>query len=141
MVAALEMAARALAAGEAPVGACLVQDGVITVRAHNGVGAGPDPTAHAEIAVIRAACRSHRTARLAGATLVVTVEPCPMCMAACHYAGIGRVVFGADLADLQAITGRELSGPPPPGLRLLGGIEAEACRELLRAWRPRPSVP
>src|SRR5690606_11000615 len=105
MSAALDMARRGLAAGEVPIGACLVQDGAVVATAHNAVGAGPDPTAHAEIVLIREACRRLRTTALGGAVLYVTVEPCPMCLAACHYAGVARVVYGAGIADLEAFTG------------------------------------
>src|SRR5690606_7898722 len=75
MSAALDMARRGLAAGEVPIGACLVQDGAVVATAHNAVGAGPDPTAHAEIVLIREACRRLRTTALGGAVLYVTVEP------------------------------------------------------------------
>ena len=90
MAVALEQARLALLAGEAPVGACLVDgDGVIAAR--NGVIGGPDPTAHAELNVIREAARQRRCLGFAGARLYVTVEPCAMCLAACHYAGIDEI--------------------------------------------------
>ncbi len=134
---ALDQAREALAAGEAPVGACLSRNGE-TVGAHNAVIATLDPSAHAEIGVIRAACRQWRTTELTGARLFVTVEPCPMCQAACHYAGIEQVVFGASLADMQAVTGRELqSMEQVPGLTLDGGHRRDASLRLLQSWARR----
>lgn len=135
MAVALRQAERALLAGEAPVGACVARDGVVVVTAHNGVIAGPDATAHAEIAAIRAACAGLRQPRLDGCVLYVTVEPCPMCLAACHYAGIARVIFGASLADFAVASGGELAGPPPAGISLSGGVLGEACRALIARWR------
>lgn len=144
MAAALDLARRGLAAGEAPVGACLVENGRIVATARNEVGAGPDATAHAEITLIREACRRGRTTRLDGTTLYVTVEPCPMCLAACHYAGIARVVYGAPIGSLHAITGRELHAAAlAHKVELRGGLMAEECEALLAEWsrgrRPGPS--
>lgn len=134
MQAALDAARRALAAGEPPIGACLVQDGRVIATAHTGVAGGPDATAHAEILAIREACHRLRTSRLDDCLLYATVEPCPMCLAACHYAGIGQVVFGASLTDLHRITGRELQAGLPVDVTLSGGVLAEQCRALLAEW-------
>lgn len=131
---ALAAAQRGQLAGEPPVGACLVQDGRIVVAAHTAVIGGPDATAHAEIITLRAACQQLRTPNLAGSELYVTVEPCAMCLAAIHYAGIDRVWFGAGLEAMQAVTGRELRGAVPDGLQLTGGLLAEECGALLREW-------
>lgn len=134
MRAALAAARRGLLAGEAPVGACLVQDGRVIATAHTAVGGGPDATAHAEILAIRAACRSLRSARLDGCELYVSVEPCAMCLAACHYAGIDAVWFAASLQDMQALTGQELAAPSPASVRLHGGVLADESRALLAEW-------
>jgi len=111
MRAAIDAARRGLLAGEPPVGACLVRDGDIIATSNNGVISDLDATAHAEIRVIREACRQQRALSLAGCTLYATVEPCLMCLTACHYAGIGAVVFGASLDDMHAVTGNELHVP------------------------------
>ena len=128
MRAALEAARRALAAGEPPVGACLVHGDEIVVTAANAVIGELDTTAHAEIQVIRRACRELRRLDLAGCTLYVTVEPCRMCRSACYYAGIGQVVFGAPIDAITAVTGRELDAGSDEELpRLRGGcLEAES---------------
>jgi len=131
---ALDAAQRGQLAGEPPVGACVVQDGRVIATAHSGVVAGPDATAHAEILALRAACRHLRTPFLEGCELYVTVEPCAMCLAACHYAGVGRVWFGAGLDAMQAVTGRECRGNLPDGLALVGGVLPEECGDLLRRW-------
>lgn len=134
MQAALDAARRALAAGEPPIGACLTQDSRVIAIAHTGVAGGPDATAHAEMLAIREACRVLRTTHLADCVLYTTVEPCPMCLAACHYAGIGRVLYGASLADLHRITGRELTAVSPAEVALTGEVLAEQCRALLAEW-------
>ena len=142
MRAALTMAERGLAAGGPPVGACLVRDGQIVSRNHNAVVGELDITAHAEIVVIRDACRALRSLQLEDCVLYVTVEPCPMCLAACHYAGIGRIVCGAPIAAMQAITGSELLVSPDAlfaaqaGKPLIThGVLAQESQALLDKWR------
>ena len=99
MAAALEEARRAGDAGEVPVGAVLVRDGRIVARAGNERERRGDPTAHAEVLVLRAAAEAAGTWRLDGATVVVTLEPCPMCAGALLAARVERVVFGAANTD------------------------------------------
>ena len=134
MRAALAAAGRGQLAGEPPVGACVVQDGQVIATAHTAVIGGPDATAHAEILALRAACQHLRTPVLTGCQLYATVEPCAMCLAAIHYAGINQVWFGAGLEAMQAATGRELRGAVPEGMALTGGILAEECASLLGEW-------
>lgn len=96
MTSALQQARAAAAAGEVPVGAVLTgPDGAILAAAHNQVETGHDPTAHAEIMVIRAAAKALGTPRLAGCNLYVTLEPCAMCAQAISLARIRRLYFGA----------------------------------------------
>ena len=92
---ALALARRAEAAGEVPVGALVVVDGVVVGRGHNAGIASHDPTAHAEIVALREAARALGNYRLSGATLYATLEPCPMCAGAAVMARLERVVFGA----------------------------------------------
>ena len=131
---ALAAARRGLLAGEPPVGACVVSDGHVIARAHSAVIAGPDSTAHAEILALRAACQHARAPLLTGCELYVTVEPCAMCLAAIHYAGIERVWFGVGLDAMQAVTGRELQAAVPDGMSVSGGVLADECAVLLRDW-------
>jgi tRNA(adenine34) deaminase len=92
---ALVEARRGLAAGEVPVGAVVVVNGVIIGRAHNAPVALADPTAHAEVLALREAAAKTGNYRLTGATLYATVEPCPMCCGAALHARVARVVYGA----------------------------------------------
>jgi len=82
--------------GEVPIGAVLVRGGEILARGGNRTITDCDPTAHAEILVLRAAARAVHNHRIEGATLLVTVEPCAMCAGAIIQARVARVVYGAD---------------------------------------------
>ncbi|MDH5669547.1 MAG: tRNA adenosine(34) deaminase TadA [Nitrospira sp.] len=92
---AIQQAARAPIAGEVPIAAVLVHDGHILASAHNLRETLQDPTAHAEMIVIRQAAEHVRSWRLTEATLYVTLEPCPMCAGAIVQSRISRLVFGA----------------------------------------------
>ncbi len=95
MEAALEEARAAGARGEVPVGACVVMGGAVVARAGNRTRELSDPTAHAEVLAIRAACAAVGSERLSGADLYVTLEPCPMCAAAIAAARVARLYYGA----------------------------------------------
>jgi tRNA(adenine34) deaminase len=134
---ALEEAGRAASAGEVPVGAVVVLDGQVVGRGRNASIARSDPTAHAEVLALRDAASARGNYRLPGATLYVTVEPCPMCCGAALQARVARVVYGA--ADPKAGAARSL-------YRLLGdprlnheasvteGVRGEECAALLREF-------
>jgi tRNA(adenine34) deaminase len=92
---ALEQARKAEKEGEVPVGAILVKNDLVIARAHNKPISSNDPTAHAEIQLLRAAGEKIKNYRLPGTTLYVTLEPCTMCLGAIMHARIKRVVFGA----------------------------------------------
>lgn len=94
---AIELAREAAEAGEVPVGAVVYDEetGAVLGEGRNGPIAAHDPTAHAEIAAIRAASQAVGNYRLTGATLYVTLEPCAMCAGAISFARIGRLVFAA----------------------------------------------
>lgn len=134
---AIAMARRSLAAGGPPVGAVLVRNGEVIAEAQNAVVAETDITAHAEMMVLRQACREQRRLELAGDELYVTVEPCMMCFAACAYAGIATIYFGAPIAELEAITGHELpvDQPANSGPQLQGGVCVDECSGMLREWQ------
>ena len=130
MAAALAQARAAAARGEVPVGAALTDSaGVLIAAAGNRTRELQDPTAHAEMLVIRAAGRE----RLPGHTLTVTLEPCPMCAAAIGYARIARLVWGAD----DPKSGGVLHGPrvydhAHHRPEIVTGIAAEDCAAVLR---------
>ncbi|WP_155912113.1 nucleoside deaminase [Methylobacterium sp. 77] len=92
---AFDAARRAAGEGEVPVGAVIVREGKVLSVAHNRPRALRDPTAHAEILAIRAACTEIGDERLVGCDLYVTLEPCPMCAGAISFARIRRVYFAA----------------------------------------------
>jgi tRNA(adenine34) deaminase len=92
---ALELARAAGAVGEVPVGAVVVRAGVVLTEGHNLVETQHDPTAHAEMMVIREAGQKLQNWRLEGCTLYVSLEPCPMCGMAIRLARFSRIVFGA----------------------------------------------
>jgi tRNA(Arg) A34 adenosine deaminase TadA len=92
---ALQEAEKAAARGEVPVGAVLVLDGEVLARDGNRTLELNDPTAHAEVLVIRAACRAMASQRLPDCDLYVTLEPCPMCAGAISFARIRRLYYGA----------------------------------------------
>src|SRR5699024_2235749 len=94
MRAALTQAQEAFDAGELPVGAVLVKGGKIISQAHNETEQRSDPTAHAEVLALRQAAEKLGDWRLDGATLYVTLEPCPMCVGALFSAHVNRVVYG-----------------------------------------------
>ena len=134
---ALEVAERAAARGEVPVGAAIVQDGKLLVRAGNRVEADNDPTAHAEILAIRAAAGILGTPRLAGCDLYVTLEPCAMCAAAISMARIRRLYFGAyDPKGGGVENGPRFFGQPTchHAPDVYGGIAESECGELLKEF-------
>ena len=138
---ALELARRAEAGGEVPVGAVLVRDGAMIAEGWNRPIASHDPTAHAEIQCLRQAGQRLANYRLPGTTLYVTLEPCPMCAGAIVHARIARVVFAApdprtgaggtvfDLLRNEALNHR---------VEVIGGVlEAESADLLKGFFRAR----
>ena len=95
MARALDQARAAAALGEVPIGAVIVKDGAVIAAAHNRTRSAPDPTAHAEVLVIRAAALALGNERLDGCDLWVTLEPCAMCAGAIAHARIARVYYAA----------------------------------------------
>ena len=95
MDAALEQARAAAVAGEVPVGAVVVKNGIILARARNRMRELTDPTAHAEMLAIRAACQTLGSERLTGCDLWVTLEPCPTCAGAIAAARLSRLYYAA----------------------------------------------
>ena len=134
---ALELAQQAAADGEVPVGAVIALDGVVIGRGHNAPICSHDPTAHAEIVAIREAARTMGNYRLTGTTLVVTVEPCLMCVGAMVHARIGTVVFGAPEPKAGAL-GSTIAAHELDSLNhrvtVIGGVLEYECRGLMQAF-------
>ena len=137
MQAALAEARLAADAGEVPIGAVMVHEGVIIARGQNRVLRDNDPTAHAEIVALRAAAVALGNYRLNDCTLYVTLEPCAMCAGAMIHARLDRLVFAA--ADPKTgACGSVLSVINHPQLnhqmQVEQGIDADEAAELLRAF-------
>ena len=134
---ALAEARVAAAAGEVPVGAVLVYDGRIIARTGNRTIRDCDPTAHAEIVVLREAARILGNYRLTGTTLYVTVEPCSMCAGAIIQARINRLVYGCDDPKGGAIRScfEVLSNPTlNHQVEITSGVLADECAGLLQSF-------
>lgn len=93
---AVDLALANVAEGGGPFAAVVVADGMLVADGTNRVTLDLDPTAHAEVVAIRAACRTQGEFALEGATLFTSCEPCPLCLAACLWARLDRVVYAAD---------------------------------------------
>ncbi len=134
---ALEEARAAQAAGEGPRGAVLVLGDKVLARAHNRPLALCDPCAHAEILAIRAAAHHLGNYRLSGATLYVTLEPCPMCCGAIIQARIARLVFGArDTKSGAVVSLYQLLGDGRLNHQVIvaEGVKREMCAEIMSGF-------
>jgi len=134
---ALELARAAEAAGEVPVGAIVVKDGVIVGEGWNRPISTNDPTAHAEIIALRAAAQKLGTYRLLDTTLYVTLEPCAMCAGAMVHARVKRLVFAN--TDLRAGAAGTIFNIVQHSalnhrMEVTGGVMEEECREMLRGF-------
>jgi tRNA(adenine34) deaminase len=138
MRAALAEAEAAVATGDVPVGAVVLDNaGTIVARGRNRREAAGDPTAHAELEAIRAAAHAAGGWRLDGLTLVVTLEPCTMCAGAVTFARLGRLVFGAADPRAGAVGSiwdvvRDQRLTPVP--EVIGGVLADECLAVLRRF-------
>ena len=135
---ALEEARAAALRGEVPVGAVVVApDGRVVAQAGNRTRELCDPTAHAEVLALRAACAEARSERLPGHALYVTLEPCPMCAAAISAARIARLAYGASdpKSGGVAVGARVFSHPQCHHVpEVLDGISAGPAEALLRGF-------
>ena len=122
---ALELARKAAAEGEVPIGAIVVLRNEVIGEGWNRPIAAHDPTAHAEIQAMRAAAAAQGNYRLTGATLYVTLEPCDMCVGAMFHARIARVVFGA--RDPKKLVLKN-------SVKIEGGVMADECGALLSGF-------
>lgn len=135
---ALAEATEAARQGDVPVGAVLLDpDGLVVGSDRNRREERQDPTAHAEILVLSAAARHSRSWRLAGHTLVVTLEPCVMCAGAAVQARLRRIVYGA--ADLKAGAAWSLYNIPQDRrlnhrIELIAGVMEDECSRLLAGF-------
>jgi tRNA(Arg) A34 adenosine deaminase TadA len=139
---AIETTREGIAAGQSPFGSGIAKDGAVVAATHNTLWRDTDPTAHAEVNCLRRAAKALNTVDLSGCTLYSTCEPCPMCLAAIHWAKLDRVVFGATIDDADAAGFSELhvaavdlarmGGSP---LVVEGGLLREECAALFDEWK------
>lgn len=134
---ALEEASAAASAGEVPIGALIVHDGKILARSGNRTIRDCDPSAHAEMVVIRQAARILQNYRLAGTTLYVTLEPCSMCAGAIIQARVPRLVYAADdpkggavRSCFEVLTNAALNHQ----VEIATGVLASECASLLQSF-------
>jgi tRNA(Arg) A34 adenosine deaminase TadA len=127
--------------GDWPYGAVIVKDGAIVVRGFNTSAHDRDPTAHAEVNVIRAAIKVILEPSLKGYTLYTSGEPCPMCTGAIIWAGVSRVVFGASIEELIAAgqlqiktSSQDLINTAFSNVELKGGMLAADALKVVRDW-------
>lgn len=127
--------------GNTPFGACIVKGSQVISCSHNQVWKDCDITAHAEVTAIRAACKKWKAVDLSGCVIYSTCEPCPMCFAACHWAGISKIIYGAAIQDARRIGFNELSlsnkmmkrlGKTP--MTVQGGFLRKECLELFQKF-------
>jgi tRNA(adenine34) deaminase len=134
---AIELAAEAGERGDVPVGALVVRDDRILGVGFNTRELDHDPTGHAEVVATREACRQARRWRLDGATLYVTLEPCPMCAGALVNARVPRVVYGCDDPKAGAVRTLYAIGQDPRlnhRFELSPGVLGEACARQLTSF-------
>jgi len=137
MMLALEEAEKAASAGDVPVGAIIVQNGIVIAAAHNRREQDHDPTAHAEILAIRQAAAVLGKRRLNDCTMYVTLEPCPMCAGAMVLACLGQCYYGAS-DERQGCAGSVLSIPQEPAFYhhtpCTGGLLEKSCSTLINRF-------
>jgi tRNA(Arg) A34 adenosine deaminase TadA len=142
---AIDKCRQGIAAGQSPFGCAIARGDQVLAVEHNVVWRSTDITAHAEVTAIRTACKASGQIHLTDCLVATTCEPCPMCMAALHWARVGVVYFGATIADADIAGFNELQLPASEVLRLgrsdvrlEAGLLAEECRELFREWLASP---
>ncbi|MGE4219517.1 MAG: nucleoside deaminase [Alphaproteobacteria bacterium] len=129
----------AMARGDSPIAAMVVRDGAVLGLGQNVARSTGDPTAHAEVQAIRAACTHLGTLDLSGTTLYSPLEPCPMCCGAMVAARVSRLVLGARNAAIGrrvygGYTVEGLLATLGSGIEIVQGVRARDCEELRRGW-------
>ena len=137
----LALGRAALEAGEIPIGALILRGDVVLGEGQEEVRALLDPSAHAEVQAVRAACRNLGSADLSGCTLYTTVEPCVLCAYVVRRTGVSRVVYSVPAGQAGGLTSRYaiLADPALTGWsappEVISGVLAKECRALLRERR------
>ncbi len=133
--------------GNSCFGCAIAQGDNVIAQAHNTVLTTIDSTAHAEVNAIRAGCKHTGKIFLEGAIVATTCEPCPMCMAALHWARVDTVYFGATVQDAADagfnelyIDAQKILSMGGSKVKLIGGILAEECKQLFHDWKKLPTA-
>lgn len=139
---AIDNARQGIASGQMPVAAAIVKAEKVIILAHNTVWQTCDPTAHAEMTAIRRAAREQSSISFKRCTIYSTTEPCPMCLAAIHWAKFDRVVFGATISDSAKygfnellVGASQLATLGKSHLQIQGGVLREECAGLFAEWK------
>ena len=144
---AIDKCREGIAAGQSPFGCAIAQGDRLLAVSHNTVLNTTDITAHAEINALREGCRCADNIFLDSALVATTCEPCPMCMAALHWARVKKVVYGATIQDADGAGFNELQVPASEiismggsQIELVPGVLQQECRDLFRLWRQNPNA-
>jgi guanine deaminase len=139
---AIAKAREGVSKGQTPFGACIVKNNKVIACSHNLVWKGTDITAHAEITVIRLACKLQKRIDLTGCIIYSTCEPCPMCFAACHWARISRIAFGCAIKDAKnfgfnelVISSSRLKQMTKSRIKITSGLLLKENIELFKFWQ------
>jgi len=145
---AIEKGRESIGAGQSPFACAIAKGDRVLAVEHNAVWRNTDPTAHAEINAIRHACRTLGAIFLEDCTVATTTEPCPMCMAALHWARVREVYYGAAIADAEAagfnelqLAAADLLRIGKSGVKLHAGLLADECRALFAEWKAHGGRP
>jgi tRNA(Arg) A34 adenosine deaminase TadA len=143
---AIDACREGLTRGQSPFGCAIAIGDRVVARSHNTVVLTTDITAHAEVNAIRAGNKAVNDIFLTGGIVATTCEPCPMCMAALHWARVDTVYYGATIADAESAGFNELQLPAQELLRmggstlkLIGGTLADECKTLFQEWLASPT--
>lgn len=144
---AIDAARSGIAVGQSPFGCAIAEGDRLLASQRNSVLESTDITAHAEINALRVACKAAGRILLPRAIVATTCEPCPMCMAALHWARVDTVYYGATIADATGGGFNELQlsaadvvrlGASP--VRLVPDVLADECRKLFDLWKQSPGA-
>lgn len=142
---AIDKAREGLDEGQSPFGCAIAHGDRLLAVEHNTVVASTDITAHAEVNALRRACKSAGQILLTDCVVATTCEPCPMCMAALHWARVSKVFYGASISDAEQAGFNELQVPAAEVLKigrsqvvLESHLLSDECRELFQLWMQRP---
>ena len=140
---AIDLSIRNIEEGGGPFGAVIVRDGEVVAEGANRVVPNNDPTAHAEVCAIRAACTKLGTFDLSGCVIYTSCEPCPMCLGAIYWAHIDKIFYGANQHDAAAVNFddsfiyRELELKPENRNKPVENILHEEAQAPFNAWRKK----